>query len=182
MNEVASILNPEGAQEEAEAIARNAGFVISERVPKAFTEESIAFSPFGTRWEGRSPAGGRLWYANTAGQTAAEEVTGTRIELILKHGPDCGIAGVIIDGKPATVPEVDTYAKDVNWNGTTVVAQDLPSGKHTVAVLVTGRKAAASTNCYVQIVQITGSEPGGTPEQITPPRPKAVGVLRAGKK
>ena len=93
-----------------------------------------------------------------AGQTASKEVTGSSIELVLKHGPDCGIAGVTIDGKPAATAEVDTYAKAVDWNAMTVVAKDLPAGRHTVVVTVTGRKAAASSNGYVQIVHITGSQ------------------------
>lgn len=158
VKEVAAILNPEGVKGDAEQIARNAGFTISEKAPKAFTEESIAFSPFWNRWEGAGPAGCRLWYANTAGETASKEVTGSSIELVLKHGPDCGIAGVTIDGKPAAIPEVDTYAEDVDWNGKTVVAKDLPAGKHTVVITVTGRKAATASNGYVQIVNITGSE------------------------
>jgi predicted GH43/DUF377 family glycosyl hydrolase len=156
--EVAAILNPDGVKENAEEIARNAGFVVSEKVAKAFTEESSAFSPFWTRWEGHGPAGSRLWYANTAGETASREVAGTSIALVLKHGPDCGIAGVTVDGKPAAIAEVDTYAKEVDWNRRTVVAKDLPPGKHTVVVTVTGRKAAVSENCLVQLVNITGPE------------------------
>lgn len=167
VTEVAAILNPGGVQGNSGEIARNAGFVLSDQVPKAYTEESIAFSPFWTRWEGHGPAGGRLWYANTAGETASKEVAGTRIELVLKRGPDCGIAGVSIDGKVAGIPEVDTYAQIVDWNGKTEVARDLPPGKHTVAVTVTGRKAAASSNCYVQIVNVTGSGPRGARQSDT---------------
>lgn len=159
VTEVAAILNSEGVQGDAAEIARTAGFVLSEKVAKAFTDESIAFSPFWTRWEGRGPAGGRLWYANTAGQTASKEVAGAGIELVLKHGPDCGIARVTIDSKPAAVPEIDTYSQAVDWNKKTVVAKDLLPGKHTVVVTVTGRKAAASSNGYVQIVTISGPEP-----------------------
>jgi hypothetical protein len=128
-------------------------------VPKPFTEESITFSPDWNRWEGAGPAGRRLWYANTAGETATKEVTGNSIELVLKHGPDCGIASVTIDGKPAEVPEIDTYTKKVDWIKKTVVAKDLPAGKHKVVVTATGRKAAAASNSYVQLVNITGSEP-----------------------
>jgi acetyl esterase/lipase len=158
--EVAAILNPAGDKDDAEEIAQKAGFIVSEKVAKAFTEEGITFSPFWNRWDGRGPADGRLWYANTAGQTATKEVTGTSIEVIFKHGPDCGIASVTIDGKPAATAEIDTYAKVVDWNRKTVVAKNLPAGKHTVVVTVTGRKAAASSNGYVQIVNITGSEAG----------------------
>jgi hypothetical protein len=156
--EVAAILNPEGIKGAVEEISRNAGFTVSEKAPKAFTEESITFSPFWTKWQGAGPVGRRLWYANAAGETATKEVVGTSIELVLKHGPDCGIASVTIDGKPAEIPEIDTYSKKVDWNKKTVVAKDLPAGKHKVVVTVTGRKAAAASNSYVQLVNISGSE------------------------
>jgi hypothetical protein len=156
LTEVASILDPENLKDDAERIALNAGFRISERAPKAFVEESIAFSPLWNRWEGRGPAAGRLWHSNRAGETAHMEITASGVELVLKHGPDCGIATVMIDGKPADTAEVDTYAKDVEWNRGIVVARNLPPGRHTVTITVTGRKSADSSNSHIQIVKITG--------------------------
>jgi predicted GH43/DUF377 family glycosyl hydrolase len=157
--EVAIILNPEGFTGDATEIARKAGFEVSEKAPKPFTDESITFSPSWKKWEGAGPDSGRLWHATVAGETATKEVAGTSVAVILKHGPDCGIATVTIDGKPAAVAEIDTYSKEVDWSKRTTVAKDLPPGKHTVVVTVTGRKTAASSNRYVQIVNITGLEP-----------------------
>lgn len=154
--EVAAILNPGGYEGDAAAIAAAAGFRVSDKAPKDFTEEGIHFSRDWQRWEGEGPAGKRLWFAKSAGATATGKVSGSRVELVLKHGPDCGIASVTIDGKPAAVSEINTYAKEVDWNRRTVVARDLPSGAHAVVVTVTGNKAAASSGTYVQIVELTG--------------------------
>jgi hypothetical protein len=155
--EVAAILHPEGCSGDPVEIARKAGFEVSEKAPKPFTEESIAFTLRWNKWTGTGPAGGRLWHAATPGESATKDVTGTSIAVILKHGPDCGIATVTVDGKPAPVPEIDTYSKEIDWNKKTVVAKDLPPGKHTVTVTVTGRKAPAAGNCYVQLVDIIGN-------------------------
>jgi hypothetical protein len=154
--EVAAILNPAGYTGSADAIAAAAGFRTSDRAPREFTEEGIAFSPMWQRWEGAGPAGKRLWFAKTAGEKASKRVSGTRVTLVLKHGPDCGIAAVTIDGKPATVAEVDTYAKEVDWNRRVEVGRDLPGGEHTVVVTVPGRKIVASSGNYVQIVDMIG--------------------------
>jgi len=155
--EVAAILCPEGYVGSAEEVAANAGFKVSDKGGKAFTEEGITFSPLWKRWNGNGPTGDRLWYASDANETATKTVEDTSVVLVMKFGPDCGIASVTIDGKPATVREVDTYSKDVDWNRRTVVAQDLAAGRHTVVVTATGRKAADSTGCYVQIVDIVAS-------------------------
>ncbi|MEI6178109.1 MAG: cellulase family glycosylhydrolase, partial [Verrucomicrobiota bacterium] len=154
--EVATILNPEGFTGDATEIARKAGFEVSEKAPKPFTDESITFSASWEKFAGIGPASDRLWYASTKGETAQKEVSGTSVEVVFKHGPDCGIAGVTVDGKP--VADVDTYAKEIDWNKKTVVAKDLSPGKHTVVVTTTGRKSAASSNSLVQLVNLNGSE------------------------
>lgn len=168
-SEIAAILNPEGFTGNATEIARQAGFEVSEKVPKEFvenpslievakpfTEESISFSPQWKKWTGNGPEGNRLWISNTKGESATKEVSGTEIALVLKHGPDCGIATVTVDGKPAAIPEIDTYAKEVDWNKKTIIASDLPPGKHTVAVSVSERKNKDSSDKLVQLVDILG--------------------------
>jgi acetyl esterase/lipase len=129
----------------------------TDAAPQGFTEESLTFSSQWMRLGAGSP-GSRLWRAKTAGETVTKEVAGTSLAVVLKHGPDGGIATVTIDGKPAAVPEIDTYSKDVDWNRMTLVAKELPAGKHTVVVTVTGRKAADAKNCLVHVVDIIGSE------------------------
>jgi acetyl esterase/lipase len=132
----------------------------ADAAPQGFTEESIAFSPHWLRLGGEEPAGRRLWRAKPAGETAIKEVSGTGVAVVLKHAPDGGIASVTIDGKPAAIPEIDTFSDAIDWNRMTVVAEDLPPGPHSVAVTVTGRKAAAARVGLVHLVDIIGSDTG----------------------
>lgn len=154
--EVATILCPEGYAGSAEEVIAKAGFKVSDKVAKAFADEGITFSPLWERWNGNGPSNNRLWYAADANETATQEAEGRSVALILKFGPDCGIATVTIDGKPASVPEIDTYSKEVDWNRRVVVAEHLSAGLHRVVVSVTGRKANEATHCYIQIVDILG--------------------------
>jgi hypothetical protein len=123
-----------------------------QRPPPKFEEDGISFQGYWTRWTGAGPLRGRLFYATDPKSTVGFAFAGTSVALVHKVGPDCGIARVLIDGKPAAVPEIDTYASQVEWNRRTRVAQDLPPGRHLVTVLATGRKNGKSSNCYVQIV------------------------------
>ena len=91
---------------------------------KALTNKEIyAGGPvLETPSDSEGPAGDRLWYARDMGERATETVEGTRIALVLKHAPDCGIATVTVNGKPAAMAEIDAYSKDVDWNRRTVRA------------------------------------------------------------
>jgi len=156
--EVAAILCPEGYTEAPEVVAERAGFRISDRAPKGFVEEGISFTSFWERWNGNGPNRGRLWFTAEANETAAKEVEGRRVVLTLKFGLDCGIVAVTVDGKPAAVATLDTYSAVVDWDRKVVVADNLTPGKHKVVVTATGRKAAASTHAYIQLVDIDGHE------------------------
>ena len=149
-SEVGAILRSAGPGGSAGDRAVTAGFKL--RVPRMFTEDGITFSAQWERWNGVGPTGNRLWYAADANESATAKVEGTRVVVILKHGPDCGIATATVDGKP--VADIDTYSPQVDWNVSTTVAEGLGAGSHTVAVTVTGRKATASNGRYVQIVAI----------------------------
>ena len=155
--EVATILNPTGYVGNAQEIAARAGFVVSARRPKPFTEEGIDFTSGWERWNGNGPTGGRLWYATHAGETATKKVSGSRIAVVFKYGPDCGIATVTIDGKPAAAGEIDTFQTEVDWNRRLVLAKGLAAGTHTIVITATGRKAQTASNCLVQLVAIEGS-------------------------
>jgi len=156
VNEVAAILHPGGDDVSSAEVAAMAGFKVSDKSAKGFTEEGVVFSPLWEKWTGTGPAGNRLWYANDAGETATKDVEGRSVVLVMKHGPDCGIASVAIDGKPAGKGEIDTYNAEVDWNRQTVVAENREAGRHKVVITVTGRKAAASSNSFVQVVDIIG--------------------------
>jgi hypothetical protein len=129
------------------------------------TDPVVRYSAGWTLWSGEGPLNGKLHYNNTAGGTAEVTLEGTTIWLVHKIGPDCGIAELLLDGKPAVKAHggaldpdpkgqaaVDTYSPNVEWNHRTLVARGLRPGKHTLKILVTGRRHAASTNTYVQLV------------------------------
>jgi hypothetical protein len=120
----------------------------------AHIEDSIHFSDGWTRWTGNGPRKERLHYANTAAAAATWEFQGTAVTLIHKIGPDCGIARVTIDGQPAAIAEIDTYAASVEWNQRTILATNLPDTHHVVVVKPTGKKSVKSSNTYVQIVDL----------------------------
>ena len=118
----------------------------------AHTEDGIKFSDGWTRWIGSGPRKDRLHYANVAGATARWETSGDTVALIYKAGPDCGIALVLIDGEPAREAYLDTYAPTVEWNRRTMLATNLPAGRHIVTLVTLGTKTEESANTYVQIV------------------------------
>jgi predicted GH43/DUF377 family glycosyl hydrolase len=120
--------------------------------PAAHHEHGIDYSAGWTCWTGAGPQGGGLHYHNQPGGTATIVFTGTRPVLVHKTGPDCGIARLTIDGRPADPPELDTYAPTVDWNRRTVLASGLPDGEHTATIEVTGRHRPESSNAYVQVV------------------------------
>jgi hypothetical protein len=147
--EVAAILHPGGYSGDPRAIAAQAGFR-----PRSFVDQGITFEGGWERWNGRGPTRGRLWRGGNLDDSATKTVRGTTISVVLKHAPDGGIATVAIDGKASPVGDIDTYAKDVDWNRHTVVARDLSAGSHTVVVTASGRKNDASKHRFVQLVDI----------------------------
>jgi hypothetical protein len=123
----------------------------------AHAEDGIQFSDGWTRWTGRGPRKSRLHYARAAGATATWELDGGTVTLVHKVGPDCGIARVMVDGQPAPVPELDTYSPGVEWNRRTVLATNLPAGRHIATLVTLGAKSEQSSNTYVQIVDFEGA-------------------------
>ncbi|MHB8973410.1 MAG: hypothetical protein ACYC3X_09220 [Pirellulaceae bacterium] len=119
----------------------------------------------GTAWSGEGPRYGTLHYHKQAGGRADITCEGTGIYLVYKVGPDCGLAELLVDGRPASNPQggelvsnasgaavLDTYGATVDWNHRVLVARDLAPGTHVVSVLITGQKNLASSDCYIQIV------------------------------
>ena len=127
--------------------------------PSAHHENGFDFSAGWTYSAGPTPPGGGRYYHHQAGGTATISWQGTRLALIHKTGPDCGIARVQIDGHPATPAEVDTYSKTVDWQHRTVLASDLSAGQHTAVIEVTGRHHPESSDAYVQVVGFDTAAP-----------------------
>ncbi len=118
----------------------------------AHMEDGIRFSAGWTRWTGTGPGKDRLHYAREAGATATWETEGSSIALIHKAGPDCGLALALVDGEPMAQARLDTYAPKVEWNRRTVIATNLPAGRHRVTIVVLGIRNEKSSDNYVQIV------------------------------
>jgi len=131
------------------------------------TDRIFQYSDGWTLWTGSGPWPGTLRYNNSAGGWVDVDFEGTAVHLVHKVGPDCGLAQVFIDGKPATAQHggqlkadargdtfLDTYGSAVDWNRRTTVARGLPPGKHKLTIVVTGDKDYWSSDCYVQIVGV----------------------------
>jgi hypothetical protein len=161
--DVAWILQPSGTKGDPRHVAERAGF--PQRHWGRDTDPAVQYSDGWTLWRGPGPLGCTLHYHNRAGGTAEIAFEGTGITLIHKVGPDCGMAQLRLDGNPATKTHggaiqadsgsaalLDTYADRVEWNHRTLAAQGLAPGKHTLKIVVTGRRQPESSNSYVQIV------------------------------
>ena len=159
VNPIQGIVYPDGTCRDAREIAavmssslEAARELFPERPPPVVEEDRMTFRGFWTRWTGDGPQKGRLFYSTRTNDTATFPFTGPSVTLVHKVGPDCGIVRVLLDGQPAARPEVDTFSPAVEWNHRTVLAADLPEGRHTVVLQPTGHKNPQSSNCYVQIV------------------------------
>ena len=118
----------------------------------------MQFSKGWTIWTGEGPEKNRLFYTREAGRRVSFTARGSKISLVHKVGPDCGIARVLINGKPAGVAELDTYCETVEWNRRTVLDENLVSPENTVVIESTGRANPDSSNSYVQVVGFESSE------------------------
>jgi hypothetical protein len=148
-------------------------------------EDSITFTGFWKRWTGKGPQKGRLFYSRSEGDRAEWSFTGKAVALIHKAGPDCGIAHILIDGRP--VRELDTWSPKVEWNRRTLLRAAMPEGRHTVAVEVSGRQNVKSKNAYIQIVGLDAGaqEPAmlwGDEERLGRPFAKDPSVIRFGSR
>jgi len=156
---IQGVVYPDGTSRDVREIAAilevseaEAQKLFPERPKPKVEEGGVTYVGFWTRWTGKGPRQDRLFYATQAGASAAWTFTGTGAALVHKIGPDCGIARVLIDGKPVPTPEIDTFSPTVEWNRRTVLAKGLPDGPHTVTIEVAGKKNPDSRNVYVQVV------------------------------
>ena len=173
--EVAAVLNPGRAEGDPRRIAAEAGLPQRPGPEQiADTDPRAKYSEGWTAWNGDGPRFGTLHYQNRAGATAEVAFEGTSVWLVYKVGPDCGIAEILLDGKPATKSHgcelaadaagrapLDTYGPNVDWSHRLLLARNLRPGRHTLCVVVTGRKRPASSNTYVQIVGLDIEPTGG---------------------
>jgi hypothetical protein len=156
---IQGLVYPDGTCRDVREVALVAGVSLEEaaalfppRPAPRQTEAGVVFTGFWTRWTGQGPRRERLFYSTSEADSATWDGAGGSAFLIHKAGPDCGIASIWIDGRPAPRPEVDTYSAQVDWNHRTRLAEGLAPGRHTFTVKPAGRKNAQASNCYLQVV------------------------------
>ncbi len=93
-------------------------------------------------------AGTANW-SHTAGATATFRFTGTQVALRAVRDADQGRMTVSVDGGPATT--VDNYAATRNASGVVWTSAALASGPHTVTIVNTGQRNAASTGINIAL-------------------------------
>ena len=107
------------------------------------TDPRLQYSEGWTAWRGGGPRFGTLHYHNTAGGRMDVGFEGPAVHLVYKVGPDCGLAQILIDGRPATAPHggelkadaagnavLDMYGADVDWNHRVPIARGLRREAH----------------------------------------------------
>jgi hypothetical protein len=101
-------------------------------------------------------SGGSLRYASASGARVNINFTGTNIVLIARSGPNYGRASISVDGGTSVL--VDLYSAAIQNQRAVWNSGPLASGAHTVRILYTGSKTAASTAATINIdaVDITG--------------------------
>ena len=88
-------------------------------------------------------------FSNTAGDSVTIPFDGTGVRWITSKTNNHGIADVYLDG--AKVASVDTYAANGASQVVAYQARDLTDGPHTLKIVVSGTKNAASSDTFVTI-------------------------------
>ena len=117
-------------------------------------EEAPAIVRTGTWTEelASDASGGGLICSDVADSRLSITFTGTGFSLAMRRGPDQGIAQVLLDGSP--VGNVDLYAAETEWQVWTLHSRGLVDDAHTVEILVTGDKNAASNGTEINLDRI----------------------------
>lgn len=91
---------------------------------------------------------GTISVSNQQGASVEMTFQGGRVLWFSKLGADCGKAEVSIDGGPSEA--VDTYSADDIW-GVCVYRKELPPGRHTIRITVTGTHGPLATDSFVYV-------------------------------
>jgi hypothetical protein len=112
------------------------------------SSDEIEYSGAWTRGVFPEAVEGTISYANATSASARLAFSGTEITWVYTRAFNRGIGSVKIDGVSRS--DVDLYSPKIIWQAKTVFG-NLAPGKHTFEVTVTGRKAAAATDRYIDI-------------------------------
>jgi hypothetical protein len=108
---------------------------------------------YGTGWGTANGVGdlysGTAHWSSGANQTATFRFQGTQVLLYTVHDTDQGIMSVSVDG--STPVQVDDYAASRNAQALSWTSPVLASGSHTLTIVATGNKNAASAGSTIAI-------------------------------
>ena len=104
---------------------------------------------------------GTLHYSNRPGDSVSLTFSGTFVAWIGATNANHGLAGVSIDGGPATA--VDTFSPQSGRQAVLYERTNLPAGSHTLTITVTSAKNASSTGTFQDV---DAFEYGSTPPPV----------------
>lgn len=108
-------------------------------------------------------------FSNTAGDSVAITFTGTAVRWISSKDSNHGIANVYLDG--AQVATVDTYASNKQFQVPLYSNTNLPSGTHTLKIVVSGQKNPSSADTFI-VVDAIDLPPASQPGEYYPTVPQ----------
>ena len=114
--------------------------------------ERIALNDARWKWQGdwQATEGGRARRSKTAGAEAVVTFDGSGAMLVGTLDTDCGTAQLYLDGK--RLATIDGYNDDGDRGGEGLWGKfDLPSGQHTVRVVVAGKPYPGSKGAWVDL-------------------------------
>ncbi len=123
-------------------------------LPRGTYDDMDARIEFLGPWEsGRFPAavGGTVTYSNGPGSLFRAAFEGSGIVWVYTRAPNRGLAEVRVDGVQVGV--IDLYSKEPEWRIRTRF-RSLGAGPHVIEVRVLGKKAAAATDCFIDLDEL----------------------------
>jgi hypothetical protein len=127
-------------------------FTIEHPAPAGNIEDNSGYVKYTGSWEQRAhgPVSGETFHrTETPGASASLTFHGTGVSLISAKADGWGIADIYIDG--AKVESVDCYDTAALWQQTIFSVTDLADGVHTIKVVCSGEKNAASVGYRIGI-------------------------------
>jgi hypothetical protein len=120
------------------------------------TSPSLALSGSWKTAKHSSDSAGNSANAKVAGSSAQLTFNSTGVKWVGRTGPSLGIAEVYLDG--ARVATVDQYSATQKFTQTVYANTSLPKGTHTVKIVRTGTKSAASRGNDISVDAIVVSD------------------------
>ncbi|HEY6796684.1 MAG TPA: beta-galactosidase [Kineosporiaceae bacterium] len=117
-------------------------------------------------------------FSRTSNDSVTVSFTGTAVRWISSYDANHGIADVYLDG--AKVATVDGYGSAKATQQVFYAADGLAAGSHTLQIVVTGNKNAASKDAYV-VVDAIDVPPAGAQRYASVPQQPGTAITLAGR-